>query len=731
MVALVIPLLMYAWFASTMGDMDQLMNRNNTGVVLLAKDGEKFYSTGTADHREPVPLNKMSDSLKKAVIASEDKDFYQHSGVSIFSTLRAVFGFLVHRGNGFGGSTLTQQLAKITVLSSERSFLRQYQAMSVALAIEQRYSKDEILTMYLNAVYFGENAFGIEAAAKNYFGKTPADLTLAESAMLVGVLPSPSNYSPISGSAEKAKERQQAVLERMVATGAITEAEKTAAEVAPLAYQPAARNITNDAPHFTEMVLAELYEKYGEEHVKRSGMQVTTTLDLGLQRTANQVVAEQRRYIQNLGGSNASVIAVDPKTFAIRSLVGSVDYGNQQWGAVNMATTPRQPASTFKPLYYAAALANGTIRTSTKIRDEKINIDGYAPENALRRYYGDVTVRQALSWSLNIPSVKIMQQYGVSKSIDAAKSLGVTAVEGKAAAGLSLAIGSVEVPLQQMTGAYAAFANGGELADQTTLREVKDKYNKVIYQHQPSFRRGISQTGAYLISHILSDQKSRATMFGSALNVSGKTVAVKTGTTNDNRDAWTIGYTPDIAIGTWVGNNDNSTMISGGADMAGPIWRRLMASAIGQSNPSFVQPNGVVERSVCYSDGGLANYSGNGTYQDVFLSGVLPPAGNCQEKKVETPKVEETPKTDNSSNSRTNPSTTPNPQNGGTRGNNNGGTGNNQGGNGGTGNQNPGTGNNGGGNGNNQGGNIGGDPGDDATPTPDNDNNSPVTPNNP
>lgn len=640
--AIVVPLLMYAYFALTMGDMTQLMNRNNTGVVLLDKNGEKFFSTGTAEHRDIVPLDKISEPMKKAVIASEDKNFYNHSGVNILSTLRAVYGYVFGGGKEFGGSTLTQQLAKITVLSTNRGFLRQYQAMSVALAIEQRYSKDEILTMYLNTVYFGENAFGVEAAAKNYFGKTPAELTLAESSMLAGLLPAPSKYSPISGDLKLAKEHQAEVLKRMAATGAITESQKTEAQAISLSYRPRSQRVANDAPHFTEMVLAELYQKYGEEEVKRSGMQVTTSLDMKLQRTANQSVANRRAYLARMGGSNASVVAIDPKTFEIRALVGSVDYNNMQWGAVNMAITPRQLGSSFKPIYYAAALADGAITPSTQFKDEPINVSGYSPKNATRRYYGDVTARKALAWSLNIPAVKIMQQYGVGKSIQAARNLGIELGNDTVNKGLSLALGSAEAPLAQMTGAYATFANSGQRADQTTIREVKDKFNKVIYRHQLSLQRKMSAEGAYLISNILSDQNARAGMFGSSLSVNGKTAAVKTGTTDDNRDAWTIGYTPDMAVGVWAGNNDNSAMVNGGVNMAGPIWRSIMLEAIGQNNPTFVKPGGVVERSVCFNDGGLANFSGQGTYQEFFLSGHLPQPGSCQAKVEEKPSDQNT-----------------------------------------------------------------------------------------
>ncbi len=622
-VALIIPLLTYAYFAMTMGDIEHLMNRNNTGVVLKDIHGEVFYSTGNAEHRPLVPLDQISPYVKNALIASEDRNFYQHNGISLLSTLRAIYGYAFSGGGEFGGSTITQQLAKMTLLSSDRGFMRQYQAFSVALAIESRYSKDEILEMYLNAAYFGNNSFGIEQAAKNYFNKKPADLTLAESAMLIGLLPAPSTYSPVTGDAALAVSRQNEVLKRMIRENMITEEQRTAALTDKLAYQPVAI-IKNDAPHFTEMALQELYSKYGEEVVERSGYQVTTTLDLTLQRNAVENVSKQIPYIQRMGGSNAGLIAIDPKSGEIRALVGSADYQNSQWGKVNMAITKRQPGSTFKPIYYSAALADGMITPATIIKDEPININGYSPQNATKRYYGDVTVRQALSRSLNIPSVKILQQYGVKNAVDTARKLGITTLGDSSQYGLSLAIGSAEVPLEQMANAYTAFANGGNLHDNTTIQSIQDKYSKTTYTHQTTSTQVVSAQGAYLISSILSDANSRSFMFGTSLNVGSKIVAVKTGTTDDNRDAWAIGYTPDIVVGVWVGNNDNTVMKSGGADMAGPIWRSTITTAIGNSNPSFAIPNGIVTRQVCYGTGALALSGGSNTYSEVFLASALP-----------------------------------------------------------------------------------------------------------
>lgn len=639
------PIFTYIYFYNDIADQDRLMNRNNTGIVLKDKNDKTFYSVGRAEHRELVPLADIADSTEKALVAAEDKNFYEHGGFSPLGILRALYGNIVSQGITGGGSTLTQQLAKNTLLTTNQTVMRKYQELVIATAIENRYSKDEILEMYLNSVYFGNNSFGIEEAASNYFGKKPSELTTEESAMLIGILPAPSAYSPVEGSAKYAKQRQTYVLGRMAADGYISQSQHDEALKVELHYQEP-KAISNAAPHFTEMVLNELYKKYGEEKVKRSGYHVTTTLDLGLQEAANQAVAANQAHIMAYGGSNASVVVADPKTGQIRALVGSVDYNNQQFGMVNMATSPRQPGSSFKPLYYAKALADGKIATTSVIQDEASDFNGYKPKNATRQYYGNVTVRQALDWSLNIPAVKVMQKVGISSSIDQAKAFGITTLGKSSDYGLSLALGAGEIPLTEMTGAYATLASGGTYHKQTIISEIDDKFGKPIFKFKDETSKAISAQGAYLISDILSDNSARAFMFGSDLNVLGtdyriKKVAVKTGTTDESRDALTIGYTPNVAVGVWVGNNDNTPMVSGGSDMAGPIWKDIMRAAIGSSTPEFAKPSGIVSQSVCTPKGRMS---------DVFLSTYVP-SGQCptapkpteEKKKPEETEVDTAP----------------------------------------------------------------------------------------
>jgi 1A family penicillin-binding protein len=650
-VLLIIPFATYLYFARDISDKDHLMNRNNTGVVLYANDNKTvLYSTGRAERRDIVPLSSISKDMQNAVIASEDKEFYKHKGFSPLSTLRAVYTFAVTGGKTFGGSTLTQQLAKITLLSSNRTFLRTYQAFSVAVAIENTYTKDEILEMYLNSAYFGEQAFGIEDAAKYYFGTTPDKLTLAQSSMLVGLLPAPNIYSPISGNPEYAKERQSTVLKRMVDNGYITSEQKAATEAEVLTYQPAQSAISESmAPHFAQMVMEELNEKYGEETVQRSGFKVKTTLDPTLQQTLQDNIANHLSFIQANGGSNAGGIAIDPLNGDVKALVGSADWDNEQWGKVNMATTARQPGSSFKSIYYAEALAEGVITPATILHDEPTDFGGYKPLDADKRFRGDVTVRSAISQSLNIPSVEVMEKLGTKSAVSAAKRMGLAAIDDKQDYGLSLALGTAEVPLIQMTNAYAAFANAGQQYTPTVIEQINDKYDSSIFKSSRKSKEVISPQGAYLISSILSDNQARSPIFGSSLTVAGRTAAVKTGTTDDSRDAWTIGYTPQLALGVWVGNNNNETMLNGGSGMAGPIWVRTMQKALsGQPNTQFTVPENIVKRSVCYGTGGLATTSGTNTYEEYFLVTALPTA-SCtatQAPKQEEKPKEEEPKTD-------------------------------------------------------------------------------------
>lgn len=648
---ILIPVLTYFYFARDIADQERLMNRNNTGVVLYASDGKtEIFSSGRAKHRELVPLDKINDTAEKALLSSEDKDFYKHGGFSIVSMMGALYANVITGGNNYGGSTLTQQLAKNTLLTDQKSYLRKFQELSVSIAIERTYDKDQILAMYMNSVFFGGNVFGIEDAAKTYYNKSPADLSLGESAMLIGILPSPNAYSPLYGEMKYAKERQATVLDRMVDNGVITDQQKQAALAEVLPLQPVKLLAgSSKAPHYTEMVMNELYEKYGVETVTRSGYQVTTTLDMTKQDQLQAAVSGNMATINRNGGTNASAVAIDPSNGEVRALVGSYNWDDESFGKVNMVTTARQPGSSFKPLYYAQALADGDITPATILEDKRTDFGGgYSPQNADRRFRGNVTVRNALNWSLNIPAIKVMQKVGVSDTVATAKRMGITSIDDTKNYGLALALGTAEVPLMQMTNAYAAFANEGEQYNTTIIKNIQSKYDDKVFAAKETAKQVMSEQGSYLISNILSDNASRSAIFGSSLNVYDaktraiKAAAVKTGTTDDSRDAWTVGYTPQLAVGVWVGNNDNAAMTNGGSIMAGPIWTKAMGTMLSGVPTEFPMAAGIVQRQVC-ADGSLADAEVKGkTRSEYFMSSNLPSA-TCSVKPAEEKPVEKPP----------------------------------------------------------------------------------------
>ncbi len=616
-ILIIIPPLSYLYFVRDINNKERLMNRNSTGITITDRNDEIIYSYGRTANEKLFTLDEISDDMEQALIASEDKTFYEHGGFSF----RAIAGALVANAlnkdiNKYGGSTLTQQLVKNNLLTNDKNFLRKYQELSIAIAIERTYTKDEILEMYLNSVYYGEGAFGIERAAETYFDKTPQELTAAESAMLVGVLPAPSAYSPVSGDPDLAKQQQERVLTQMVETGYLTEEEKQTAVDTKLSYADNAEISQEHGHHFTAMIMDELTERYGEERVTRGGFSVKSSLDLEAQKHAEQTVKEQVAATSAAGASNASLVAIDPDTGEIKALVGSVDWTNEKFGQVNMSTNPRQPGSSFKPIYYAEALDKKLLTASSILKDERRTFGDYTPENYDFRFRGDVTLRHALALSLNIPAIEVMETVGVAEAAEAAGRMNIKHVDDPDAYGLTLALGTAETELLDMVNAYAAFANEGLQYEPTSILSIDDKYGKKIYEYEKESERVIGQEASYIISSILSDEGARAPLSGSALNLAGRKVAVKTGTTNDNVDALTIGYTPSLAVGVWVGNNNHKPMQVGGTAAAGPIWRSAMEQMLGDTaTETFVRPGTVIEQNLC---------SVNGSYKEYYIDGTQP-----------------------------------------------------------------------------------------------------------
>jgi 1A family penicillin-binding protein len=646
------PIITYADFAQDIKDKERLMNRRSTGVVLLDKNGEKFYSYGNVGSGNDATLGEISDYLEQALIASEDKDFYLHEGYSARSIAAAMLGNVINADpTKFGGSTITQQLVKNKLLSVDKNFFRKYQEVALAAAIERNYEKQEILEMYLNSVYFGEGAFGVEAASKAYFDKKPQDLTLSESSMLVGLLPAPSTFSPISGDKIKAKEQQKKVLTRMEELKLIDAKSKETALNEEITYKPQPKEQQKNAQHFAMMVLDELKNKYGEEAIIRGGFEVTTTLDLNWQRQAEQKISEKIAQLSKSGATNSSLVAIDPKNNEIRALVGSVNWHEPNFGKVNMANTPRQPGSSFKPIYYTEALDKKLITPATILKDAPIQFeDNYRPQNYDLRYRGDISARKALALSLNIPAIEVMQKVGVENASLTAQRMGITTVTEPQKYGLSLALGTAEAKLVEMTNAYAAFANNGNQAGTVKILSIVDKYNDKVYEHHATSQKKVtSPEASFLISSILSDNAARSATFGNSLNIDNRQVAVKTGTTDDSRDAWTIGYTPSLTVGVWVGDNQNRPMINlAGSSSAGQIWRETFkAFSNNTPNESFIQPSGITKLTVC-ANGLRAVNKGPGVYEEFFVKG-SEPTGKCNElnPKVEEKKREEEKKPDN------------------------------------------------------------------------------------
>lgn len=563
---------------------------NPVSTQILDRNGKLIYEIFEEKRRTPVLLEELPPYVAQATIAIEDKDFYKHPGFSITGIARAIYKTLGQKDLQ-GGSTITQQLVKTTLLTPERTLKRKIRELALTLVVEVIYSKKQILEMYLNNVPYGGTAWGIEAAAQNYFGKSAKDLTLAESALLAGLPQAPTKFSPFGVNPDLAQKRQEQVLRRMVEDKYINEeeAQKTAKEELKYVKQ----KVLN-APHFALYVKEQLVEKYGEHMVERGGLRVTTTLDLDLQEFAQETVGQEigRLQKQKAKVKNGASIAINPKTGEIYAMVGSRDYfAEDEDGKVNVTLRPRQPGSAIKPLNYALAFWKGRITPSTPLADVPTCFlvagqEEYCPINYDQTFHGLVQARFALGNSYNIPAVRVLSLNGVSEFVGFAKKMGITTLGDPSNYGLSLTLGGGEVRMLDLAQAFGVFANGGIKQEPVSILEVKDwKGNTLQKTEIKDGDRVIPQEVTYLISHILFDNNARSAAFGpsSYLNVSSHPeVSVKTGTTNDKRDNWTLGYNPEVVVAVWVGNNDNTPMsaVASGVTGASPIWNRIIKKAL-------------------------------------------------------------------------------------------------------------------------------------------------------
>ncbi|NOX64004.1 MAG: PBP1A family penicillin-binding protein [Chloroflexi bacterium] len=620
-------LLAYARIAASLPPPQELQDRANTfkTTSIYDRNGHLLYEIfpQTGGRRTVQPLGSISPYLINATLATEDPNFYRHPGVDPLGVLRALYYIVQPDEQPRGGSGIPQQLVKLTFLSPEKTLSRKLKEAILAIEVSRRYTKDEILEIYLNHIYYGNLAYGAEAAAQTYFRKPATDLTLAEASLLAGIPQAPAIYDPYTNW-EIVRGRQADVLRLMVQYGFVTPQE---ADQAWLEWEgkdpkdilaPFGRGLI--APHFALMVRAQLEDAYGKEVVARGGLRVITTLDMRLQRLAEDAVREGMAKLEGRRARNAALVALDPATGEILAMVGSPDFENDEIdGQVNMATSPRQTGSVIKPLTYVATFEkpDDYWTPATIILDEPTEFpDGpgrppYKPKNYDGRFHGPVSVRSALANSYNIPAVKALQHAGIPALLDVASRLGITTLT-RPDYGLSLTLGGGEVSLEEMTAAFAAFANGGYRVEPHAILRVEDEKGDLLETHErPVLRRAITPEHAYLITSILSDREARRPAFGrlaKRLELPGRPAAAKTGTTDDWRDGWTIGYTPQLVAGVWVGNADNSPMSNdmSGATTAAPIWNQFMREAH-KTWPvmDFARPEGVVEIEICAETGTL------------------------------------------------------------------------------------------------------------------------------
>ncbi|MCL4374413.1 PBP1A family penicillin-binding protein [Patescibacteria group bacterium] len=575
---------------------------------LYDRNGKLLYEIYHDENRTPVKIDELPPYVYQATIAIEDKDFYLHKGVALTSgILRAIRDAYVNKKIQ-GGSTITQQLVKSALLTPERTITRKIKEVILAIWTERIYSKDQILQMYLNQVPYGGSAYGVEEAAKTYFGIHAKDLTLSQAALLAGLPQSPSIYSPYVNP-DLAISRRNEVLKKMVEQGYITKDEQMQAMTSALNVMPLQSTIK--APHFVFYLKSQLEQKFGSRDIERGGYRVISTLDLNIQNEAERILKEELAKIAYLNVTNGAVLVTRPRTGEILAMVGSVDYFAENNGAFNVTTALRQPGSSIKPVMYSLALEKGytaaTVLSDTPVVFSFPGSPVYRPVNYDGVFHGDVPLRYALANSYNIPAVRVLSTIGVDNFINQARKMGISTWNDSGRYGLSLTLGGAEVTMVDMAKAYGVFANQGYRVDLNSYLKIVDPVSNTQWENRATGVKVIDDGVSYIISDILSDNFARRFEFGpnSALEIPGYKVAVKTGTTDDKKDNWTIGYTPDFLVVVWVGNNDNTPMnqyLASGVTGAAPVWNRVMSFLLkqyGNNNGWFAKPSDVVEKP-CY-----------------------------------------------------------------------------------------------------------------------------------
>ena len=597
------------------------------------RNGKLIFEIYSDKRRNAIDFDQVPEKLIKATMAIEDANFYNHAGFDIKGIVRGLFRTLFQKRLQ-GGSTITQQLVKNALLTPERTWTRKVKEAILTVATELLYTKNQILEMYFNQTPYGGTLWGVGAAAKGIFNKEVKDLSLAEAALLAGLPGSPTRYSPFAYP-DAAKNRQKMVLTRMEELGYITSQEKEEAEKEPLNYYVNKEGII--APHFVFYVKELLVEKYGAKTVNEGGLRITTTLDSDLQDFVQQAVASETAKLVKQKVSNGAALVTDPKSGQILAMVGSKDYfANDIEGKYNVTTALRQPGSSIKPLNYATAIELGKVTAATvfddsptcfKVENQKL----YCPTNYGGRYFGVQSLRNSLGNSINISAVKTLKLVGLESFVASASAMGISTYKDPSAYGLSLTLGGGEVMMTEMNTAFGVFANGGIRQDLIAILNVTDRHGKTLenYQEVPG-ERVLSRETSYIISNILSDDGAREMVFGhgSLLNIKGHPeVSVKTGTTNDLRDNWTIGYTPEYVTTIWVGNNNNSRMgyLVSGTTGAAPIWNKVMTHLLKDKIVrQQVVPTDVLKIPVCNLTGELPPDEGCDTHYEYFKKEFVP-----------------------------------------------------------------------------------------------------------
>ncbi len=601
------------------------------------RNGKLLFVFYNEQNRSWVPLSKIPKTLVNATIAIEDKDFYRHRGFSIPGMAKALWFNLRKEDseNLRGGSTITQQLVKNVFLTGVKTWDRKIKEVVLSVLLERQLTKDEILERYFNQIPYGGDVYGVEAAANKYFDKHVWELSDAQMIFLAGLPAAPSSYSPALNSIDIGLRRQNRVLEEMVKAGLIDDLQKSRLQEEKIAIVN--KKISIEAPHFVFYVRSYLQDKLGISNLGSAGLSITTSLDLDLQKKMEGMLLDEMTKISKLRISNGALLVLSPPQGEILSMVGSKNYyATDIDGKFNVTTALRQPGSSIKPINYTAALMRGnTLLTPIDDSPVSYTIPGqkpYVPQNYTGKYLGRVTLKTALASSLNIPSVKLLSEDGIDSMINLGRRMGITSWEDKSRIGLSLALGANEVSMVELGGAYSIFANGGKKIEVSPILYMDNYEGERVYTKMVYPENVLPAEYAFLINSALSDDAARAPIFGlnSKLKISGKTVAVKTGTTNSLRDNWAIGWTPRYLVASWVGNNDNTPMswVASGVTGATPIWNRAMQTLLADTpDTPWSVPSGVNKKTVC----GREEWFVEGTESSVkcYLSPSISPTGKA------------------------------------------------------------------------------------------------------